>query len=172
MIIRPAIARDAAALAKIRAPLVAETTTTFTSILPTADSVADEIAEAKAEGWAYLVAETDGSILGYASYHPFRSGPGYAATKEVSVNLAPHARRSGVGRVLMVRLEAHAARSGIEMLVAGISGENAAAIAFHAALGFVTVAQMPGVGQKFGRKLDLVLMQKSLVALSHAAPED
>ena len=45
-----------------------------------------------------------------------------------------------------------------------IDSQNANSIDFHAALGFVEVARMPEVGEKFGQRLDLVLMQRRLSA--------
>jgi phosphinothricin acetyltransferase len=47
-------------------------------------------------------------------------------------------------------------------MVGGIDGENDASIRFHERLGFVQVARLPEVGFKFGRWLDLVLVQLAL----------
>jgi len=62
----------------------------------------------------------------------------------------------------MDRLCAHAAAAGKHMIYAGVSGENAAGIAFHTAIGFETMAVLPESGRKFDRWIDLVLMQKRL----------
>lgn len=81
---------------------------------------------------------------------------------EHSIHLEPLARGQGLGRALMQAIETHALARGTHSMIAGVSGENATGIAFHAALGYRTVATLPESGFKFGRWLDLVLMQKFL----------
>ena len=159
MIIRRAEAGDVFAILDIWNPLIRDTSVTFTTLEKTAQGLADDIA---ARGDAFLVAEAAGQILGFAKYGAFRSGPGYAHTAEHSVILAGDARGQGVGRALMARLEDHARTQGIHVLIAGVSGENEAAIAFHRAIGFTEAARLPEVGRKFGRWMDLVLLHKRL----------
>lgn len=159
MIIRPARPEDAEPLVTILNDVIDSTTITFTTERKTADLVRRDIAE---RGAAFQVVALDGEVAGYASYFPFRNGPGYARTKEHSIALAPRARGRGAGRALMAALEAEARREGVHSLWAGISGENPAGRAFHAKLGFAEVATLSEVGLKFGRWIDLVLMQKKL----------
>lgn len=162
MKVRPARARDAEAICAIVNPIIRDTTITFTTEERTTEAVAAEIASRLP---AFLVAEIDGRVIGFASYGPFRGGPGYAATREHSIHLAPGLRGRGAGRALMEALETVAREAGVHVLVAGISATNPAAIAFHARLDFVEVARMPEVGRKAGQWLDLVLMQKALRAI-------
>lgn len=111
----------------------------------------------------FRVAEVDGEIAGYASYDQFRKGLGYARCMEHSIALAPGFRGRGVGRGLMADIEEHARTAGIGSMWAGVSGENAAGVAFHARLGYEKVAVLPKVGFKFDRWLDLTLMRKWLL---------
>lgn len=156
--VRPARGGDAAQIAAIAAPFAEQTTITFTSQPRSSVDIADAIGHFPWFVWEDL----GGHIAGYASLSEFRSGPGYARTRELSIGLAPGARGRGQGRALMAALEAAATRDGTLALIAGISGENPGAIAFHSACGFAQVGLLPGVGWKFGRRLDLVLMQKDL----------
>ena len=157
MTIRRAGPEDAAAIAEIWNHEVRTGTATFTSIDKTASEIVDRIARAPV-----LVCETHGGVAGFATFGPFRAGPGYARVAEHSIYLRPAARRTGQGRCLMVALESAARDDGRDILIAAIGGENAGAVAFHAALGFRRVGLLPGLGEKFGRRHDLVLMQKNL----------
>lgn len=159
MIIRQARPEDAPAIADIWNRMIRETTRTFTPDEKQPEAIGKDI---EARGPAFLVAERDGRVQGFATYFDFRSGAGYARTKEHTVILADEAIGQGIGKALMQRLEDIARNDGVHSLIAGISGENSEAIAFHQAVGFNEVARIPEVGHKFGRYLDLVLMQKFL----------
>lgn len=159
MIVRPARVSDAAAVVALWNPWIETTAITFTTEPKTEQGVAADIA-ARADG--FQVAERDGTVLGLATSFAFRSGPGYRFTREHTVVLAPQARGQGAGRALMTAIENAARADGVQSLFAGVSGENPDGIAFHAAIGFAHVARLPRVGYKFGRWMDLVLMQKFL----------
>jgi L-amino acid N-acyltransferase YncA len=108
-------------------------------------------------------ASGDGAaVLGYASYGPFRPFDGYRHTVEHSVYVAQAARRRGVARALVTALIADARATGLHAMLGGIAADNEASLRLHAALGFVETGRLPEVGQKFGRWLDLVFMQKLL----------
>lgn len=159
MIIRPATVQDASAIRDIHNPIIRDTLITFTTTLRSESEIAADITSPIK---TYLVATGTDKLLGFASFGPFRSGPGYDGTCEHTIILAPTARGKGVGRALMLRLEQAALTAQKRVMVAGISGANRAGIAFHQKIGFTIVGRMPGVGQKQSQQLDLVLMQKRL----------
>ena len=160
--IRPATAADAPAIADIWNPLIRDSEITFTSTEKTPEDIATLIADRHAAGLPFLVAEENGQIQGFASYAQFRSGIGYARTMEHTVILAPKAHSQGIGREMVERMEAHAKARGVHSMIAGVSSANPAAVAFHEALGYTLTATIPEVGYKFGKLLDLHLLQKRL----------
>jgi L-amino acid N-acyltransferase len=162
VILRTAEARDAAGVAAIWNPVIRDTAATFTTLEKTPEGLAADFATRAAEGKLFLLAEVAGEILGFATYFQFRNGPGYARTMEHSIILAPAARRRGIGRALMAALEDHVRAGGVHSLWAGVSAENPQGVAFHRSVGFAEIARLPEVGYKFGRWMDLVLMQKIL----------
>lgn len=160
--IRDATAADAPGIAAIWNPVIRDTAITFNSAEKTFEDIAAMIRDRQQAGHAFLVADRDGQIAGFATYAQFRGGVGYARTMEHTILLAPFAHGLGLGRALMTAIETHARDAGALSLFAGVSAENPAGRAFHARIGFTEVAILQRVGFKFGRALDLVLMQKFL----------
>ncbi|ABV92481.1 GCN5-related N-acetyltransferase [Dinoroseobacter shibae DFL 12 = DSM 16493] len=160
--IRPATQDDAAQIAALWSALIRDTTVTFNSHEKTAADITALLADKAAADQPFLVALHAGRVAGFATYGPFRNGPGYARTIEHSILLDTAARGQGLGRGLMSALEDHARTRGMHTLWAGVSGENPAGVTFHRHLGFAEVATLREVGYKFGRWIDLVLMCKRL----------
>ena len=153
--IRPATAADAPALAALWNPWITDTAITFASLPKTAQDLAQMIATRP----AFF---TTDKVQGFATYGQFRGGNGYATCMEHTVILSPTAHGNGLGRALMQAVESHARQNGAHQMIAGISAENPAAITFHSKLGYHHTATIPQAGYKFGRFIDLVLMQKFL----------
>jgi phosphinothricin acetyltransferase len=163
MTIRFARPEDAAALAAIYAPAVLTGTASFEIEAPDAAEMATRLARVQGRGHPWLVHETMGHIDGYAYAQQFRDRAAYAHTAETSIYVAPDAQRSGVGRALLMALEDAARAAGFTELVAVIGdATNTASLALHRAAGYIHAGQLKGVGRKFGRRLDVVYMQKSL----------
>ena len=159
--LRDATPRDAAAVAEIWTHYVRETAATFTTEAKTEASVARLIAGRQAAGHAFIVA-VGSTVLGFATYAPFRSGPGYARTMEHTVMLARGTEGQGTGRALLTAIEAHARAAGHHSMIAGISSGNPGACAFHRRLGYRDAGLLPEAGWKMGRWWDLHLLQKML----------
>lgn len=166
MIVRPATDADSAAILALWNPQIRDTTVTFSSEEKTAASLAEMIAARRAAGQEFFVAiegtGEDAALLGLATYRQFRPGNGYAHSMEHTIVIGPDAWGRGVGRALMAAVEDHARQAGGHTMVAAVTGENMRALAFHRALGYADVGLLPEQGRKFGRWLDLVLLQKIL----------
>lgn len=160
--IRPARAADAASLAALLNHWIETTAVTFNPVPKTADDILEMILAKASAGHAFLVVEEAGTVIGQASYGQFRGGLGYATCMEHSISLLPDTPRKGLGRALLTAVEDHARAGGAHQMIAGVSGENPDGRAFHARMGYAEVATIAQAGFKFGRYMDLVLMQKFL----------
>ncbi|MBG6524031.1 L-methionine sulfoximine N-acetyltransferase [Pseudomonas aeruginosa] len=122
------------------------------------------------QGHPILVAsDAAGEVLGYASYGDWRPFEGFRGTVEHSVYVRDDQRGKGLGVQLLQALIERARAQGLHVMVAAIESGNAASIGLHRRLGFEISGQMPQVGQKFGRWLDLTFMQLNL-APTRSAP--
>ncbi|TMH60003.1 MAG: N-acetyltransferase family protein [Betaproteobacteria bacterium] len=161
--LRAAAATDVLAIANIYADQIATGTSSFEYEPPT---IAEMRRRYEGIVAAYFVAEDgDGAVIGYSFASAYRLRPGYRYTVEDSVYVARAAGGRGTGRALLSRLIEACSERGDRLMVAVIGDvANAASIALHRALGFTEVGRMPGVGWKFGRWIESVLMQRPLGA--------
>ena len=114
-------------------------------------------------GYPYLVAEIGAGVAGYAYAGPYRARPAYRFSVENSIYVGPDMHRRGIGRLLLERLIAECETRGFRLMIAVIGDSaQASSIALHRAAGFRLVGALEGVGFKFDRWLDTVLMQRPL----------
>ena len=159
---RSATAADAPAITAIYAHHVRHGTATFDTEAPPVEYWTDKIAVLAARNWPFLVAEDAGEVVGYAYATQFRDRPAYARTCENSIYIRPGMIGRGIGTVLIDALLDAAAASGFREMIAVIGGGEPASVALHAKAGFRHAGRMERVGEKFGRLLDTVYMQRSL----------
>jgi L-amino acid N-acyltransferase len=109
-----------------------------------------------------LVAVEAGTVVGFASYGPFRPWPAYQHTVENAIYVAPGRRDRGIGPQLLEPLIAIAQQRGHHAMVAAIEATKEASLRVHRKLGFEEVGHFREVGWKFERWLDLVFLERLL----------
>lgn len=171
MIIRPARAADAAATAAIYNHEVTTSTVTFDLVTRSLEEQAAWL-EARAGALEVVVAEIDGDVAGFASLSPYRDRPAYRTTVEDSIYIHADHRGAGVGRALLTEIVDVARARGFHAVMARIVGGHDASIALHAGVGFSHVGVEREVGRKFGRWLDVVVMQRLLTPEPERRPVD
>lgn len=163
MRIRDAQEDDFPAIQAIYAHHVLHGAGSFEEEPPGVEAMLARFAAVRARALPWIVVEKGGAIRGYAYARPYHERSAYRFTLENSVYVAPDAARRGFGRALLAELLARCAAGGYRQMIAiiGDSG-NAGSIGLHSAMGFRHAGLLRGVGLKFGRTLDSVLMQKDL----------
>ena len=109
-----------------------------------------------------VVDDDDEHIIGFGSLSPYRDRPAYSTTVEDSVYVHHDHRGRGVGKVVLDELVRLATVHGFHSMMARIVGGHEASISLHKHCGFDVVGVEKEVGRKFGRWLDVVLMQRLL----------
>ncbi|MBX9467315.1 MAG: GNAT family N-acetyltransferase [Rhizobium sp.] len=162
LILRDATEADLPAILAIYNHAVAETTAIWNEILVDLDNRQAWFEARQARGFPILVAEIDGRIAGYASYGDWRAFDGFRQSVEHSVYIEKDFYGRGLGKALMAALIERATLGGIHVMVAAIEAGNQGSIALHTRLGFRLVGTHHEVGKKFGRWLDLTMMELKL----------
>lgn len=170
--IRPSTDQDIQAIAAIYSHHVLSGTGTFETTPPTEAEMVTRRADVLAKGLPYLVAEDRGKVLGFAYCQWFKPRPAYRFSAEDSIYLHPEATGKGLGRLLLGELVARAEAAGIRKLMAVIGDSaNMASVGVHRSVGFTPVGAFKSCGWKFGRWLDIVLMERSVGEGDATPPE-
>ncbi|HEX2010347.1 MAG TPA: GNAT family N-acetyltransferase [Roseateles sp.] len=172
LLIRPSTEQDLPAIQAIYAQAVLHGTGTFETEVPELAEMARRRTEVLGRQLPWLVAEQDGRVLGYAYANYFRPRLAYRFCLEDSIYLHSDAQGKGVGRLLLAELIARCEAQGARQMLAVIGdAQNQGSIGVHSALGFEHTGVLKSSGWKFGRWLDVVLMQRQLGQGDQSSPE-
>jgi L-amino acid N-acyltransferase YncA len=159
--VRLATLEDAEAIRSIYNVEVLESTVTF-DLVPRSLSAQQEWMTARSGAHAVVVAEDGNDILGFASLSPYKERPAYRTTVEDSIYVRRDQQGRGVGKAMLAELLTLATQHGFHAMMGRIVGGHEASIALHQGAGFSVVGTEREVGRKFGRWLDVVVMQRLL----------
>jgi phosphinothricin acetyltransferase len=159
LVIRKAQLKDLRAITDIYNEAILTTDATF-------DTGQKSLAEQKA--WfddhgprnPVLVAVVDGKVCGWASLSKWSTRCAYEDTVEISVYVGQEYRGCGIGKKLMQEVLAAGDKTGLHAVISRITSGNTVSIRLHEQLGFEHIGVMKEVGKKFGRMLDVCMMQK------------
>jgi L-amino acid N-acyltransferase YncA len=159
--IRPAARADVAAITAIYNDAVRTTTGTFDT---EPKSLTDRTRWLRSHDDRHpvVIAESEGAVVGWGSVSAWSDRCAYDATGEVSVYVAAPQRGRGVGRAILGALVERAAGLGYHSLLARIAEGNEASLRLHMGQRFVPVGVMREAGVKFGRRLDVHLLQRMI----------
>ena len=166
MKIRPATVNDAPGILEIYNHEVVTSIVTFDLVPRTLDEQRAWL-EDRSGAHAVLVAVADDDpggdeVIGFAALSPYRDRPAYSTTVEGSVYVRDGFRAHGIGRMLLTALVETATNHGFHALMARVVGGHEASIALHQAAGYEVVGHEREVGRKFGKWLDVVLLERLL----------
>jgi len=171
LLLRPSQPADVDAMTAIYAHAVLHGTGTFELAPPDAAEMARRRDAVLAHRLPWLVAEKQGKVLGYAYAQPFRPRPAYRFCLEDSIYLHPEAQGLGIGTLLLAELVSRCEAAGARQMVAVIGdSHNLGSLGVHRRLGFEPSGLINASGWKFGRWLDVVLMQRALGYGEHRPP--
>ena len=162
MLIRPAVPDDAVALMAIYNPVVLTSTATFDLIPRTLEEQRAWIDDRTGARIILVAVDDDGEVTGYSALSPYRERAAYSTTVEDSVYVHADHQGRGIGRVLLDELVETARAHGFHAMIARIVSDHEASIGLHAACGFEVIGSEREVGRKFGRWLDVTIMERLL----------
>jgi phosphinothricin acetyltransferase len=165
-LIRPATARDAAGCADVYARYVSGSVISFELEPPDAAEMRRRIASSH----AWLVAEQDGAIAGYAYGSAHRERAAYRWAADVAVYISADHHGRGLGRRLYGDLFEVLRRLGMRTLCAGVTQPNAASDGLHRSMGFEEVGVYRRIGWKDGAWRDVRWYQLDLAPGDDSPP--
>ena len=159
LIIKTATIKDLGAITEIYNQAILNTVATFDTEPKTLDEQNEWFSQHGARS-PILVAEQDGVIVGWASLSMWSDRCAYSDTAEISLYVAENYRNKGIGRKLSEAILQAGRDAGLHSVIARIAEGNEISVHIIESLGFQHIGVMKEVGRKFGRLIDVYMMQK------------
>jgi len=159
--IRPATLTDVPAITEIFNEAIRTTTAVFYTEPRTLDEQMRWF-ETHGPRHPVLVADVDGSVVGWAALTAWSDRQAYDGTAETTFYVKESHRGQGIGRQLKQALIDEARRIGFHTLIARVAEESGASLHLNEAAGFRHVGTLKEVGRKFDRLLDVHILQLML----------
>jgi phosphinothricin acetyltransferase len=156
--IRQATVADVQAIADIYNEAVLTTTATF-DVEPKSLADRTEWLQSRGARHPVLVAAVDDKVIGFAALSRWSDRSAYDDTAETAIYVLSARQNRGIGRQLYAAAIAEARRLGFHTLIARITEDSTASLHLHRSAGFVHVGTLRQVGRKFGRLLDVHILQ-------------
>ena len=153
--IRPALAADADAIARIYNYYIRNTVCTFEEQTITPQAIAERVQNVTSASLPWLLAESSGRIVGYAYASQWKNRSAYRYSVESTIYLDPDALGVGFGSQLYESLLANLVHLKIHAVIGGIALPNPASVRLHERFGFQKIAHFEEVGYKFGQWIDV-----------------
>ncbi len=160
--VRPAAMTDAEAIRAIYNHEVVLTTATFDLVPRSLEDQRNWLAARSGAFAAVVAVDARDAVVGFASLSPYKERAAYRTSVENSVYVDRAHHGQGIGRLLLTGLLETAAASGFHAVFARITATSEASRALHAACGFELVGIERQVGRKFGKWLDVAIMERLL----------
>jgi len=157
--IRRATINDLYAITKIYNEAILKTTATFDTEIKTRKEQKKWFEDHGSKN-PILVADENGIIFGFASLSKFSDRCAYSDTAEISLYVREEHQGKGIGKKLMESIIKEGKKVGLHVVISRITEGNEKSIYLHKSVGFEHIGIMKEVGLKFGKRLDVYLMQK------------
>ena len=157
--IREATSDDAQAIRTIYNHEVENETSTMDLVPRTLEVQQEWIAARSGAFCAVVAVDSAGAVLGFGALSEYKDRTGYRTTVENSVYVRRDVARRGIGRQILNHLLAVATVSGFHSVIARIESTSTASRDLHSACGYKLVGVEQQVARKFGKWLDIAVMQ-------------
>ncbi len=157
IVIRKAELVDIPFITEVYNDAVLNTTATFDTEIKTIENRSEWFKQHD-EQHPIIVAENSGEMAGWASLTAWSDRCAYSGTAEVSVYVHKDHRGIGIGKALLETLVVDAQQLQLHYLLSRIAADNKASISLHEQYGFAHIGVMHEVGFKFGKYIDVCLM--------------
>jgi phosphinothricin acetyltransferase len=162
--IREATSDDAEAIRLIYNHEVENETSTMDLVPRTLETQREWIAARSGAFCAVVAVDSSGTVLGFGALSEYKDRSGYRSTVENSVYVHRDVARRGIGKQILLHLLETATVSGFHSVIARIEAQSLASRGLHSSCGFELVGIEKQVARKFGKWLDIAVMQKPLAA--------